>query len=51
MRKGKEKESMGKEITAKDKDGEERMEVKDGEEQMEEKDGTEERDGTINLEI
>ena len=46
---GKEKESMGKEITATVKDGEERMEEKDGEEMMEEKDGeekTEGKDGT-----
>ena len=40
---------MGKDITAKEKDGEERIEEKDGEERVEEKDGeekTEEKDGT-----
>ena len=42
MRNEKEKESMGKEITAKEKNGEERMEEKDGEEKTEEKAGTEE---------
>jgi len=49
MIKEKEKEIMGKEITAEEKEGKERMEEKDGVERMEEKDGeekTEEKDGT-----
>ena len=37
---------MGKEITTKEKDGEERMEEKDEEEKTEEKDGTEENQET-----